>query len=43
VAVAGGDGGVLEDAERSLPLAGLAGHELPDVVDDQVGLDHTDG
>ena len=40
LAVAGGDGGLLEEAERAFALDGLAGDQLADAVDDQVGLNH---
>ena len=40
LAVAGGDGGLLQHSQRAFPLARLAGDQLADAVDDQVGLDH---
>src|SRR3979409_32629 len=40
LAVAGGDRRPLQDAELPLALAGFAGDQLTDAVDDQVGLDH---
>ena len=38
--VAGGDRRLLQDTQRPLSLAGLAGHQLADAVNHQIGLDH---